>query len=125
MRSGQRMSFASLFFAMLLIWSLASPESIGSDQTLGRYERPAAGTGTIEGTIFYRNDPKRAWRLSRYYVKNSRQGELAEAIAALDGPALKRMAPKLRPDVVTVDQKEMRFLPETAAIRAGDRVRFT
>lgn len=119
------MPFASLLFALLLISALVSPESVGSDLTATRHVGPTAGTGIIEGTIFYRNDAKRAWRLSRYYVKNSRQGELAEAIAALDSPALKRMAPKLRPDVVTVDQKEMRFVPETAAIRTGDRVRFT
>jgi plastocyanin len=119
------MSFASPLIALLLILWLASTESIAGDLPVGRPEGPVAGMGIIEGTIFYRNDAKHAWRLSRYYVKNSRQGELAEAIAALDSPALKRSAPKLRPNVMTIDQKEMRFVPETAAIRTGDRVRFT
>ena len=51
--------------------------------------------------------------------------KLAEAVVALAGPALKRLPPTRPPAVITIDQKEMRFVPETVAIRAGDRVRFT
>jgi plastocyanin len=81
--------------------------------------------GTVEGTVFYRNDRKHAWRLARFYVKSPKSGELAEAVVALGGPSLKRSTSAREPVVAAVDQKEMRFVPETVAIRAGDRVRFT
>jgi plastocyanin len=83
------------------------------------------GSGTVEGTIFYRHDRKHAWRLSRYYVKSPKIGELAEAVISLSGPSISRSSAGRQPSTVTVDQREMRFVPETVAIRAGDRVRFT
>jgi plastocyanin len=83
------------------------------------------GRGTIEGTVFYRNDAKHAWRYSRFYVRSARTGELAETVVALDGPGLKGPRAKSPARVTIIDQKEMRFVPETVAIRAGDQVRFT
>jgi len=87
----------------------------------------AAGTefGAIEGAIAYRNDPNHKWRLARYYLKSPKTGELAEAVVALNGQTLKRFASPRKPTVTSIDQKEMRFVPETVAIGAGDRVRFT
>ncbi len=58
-------------------------------------------------------------------MKSRKGGELAEAVVALGGPTLRRSAPAHKPAVATVDQREMRFVPETVAIQAGDRVRFT
>jgi plastocyanin len=85
----------------------------------------AGGLGTIEGTVFYRNDRRHAWRLARYYVKTPKTGELAEAVVALAVPSLPSTSRAHQPAQVTVDQREMRFVPETIAIRAGERVRFT
>jgi plastocyanin len=95
----------------------------------------ATGRGTIEGTVFYRNDAKHTWRYARFYVRSTRTGELAEAVVALNGPGLKgpglkdagseHAGVKFTSRVTIIDQKEMRFVPETVAIRAGDRVRFT
>ncbi|HEX4072018.1 MAG TPA: carboxypeptidase regulatory-like domain-containing protein, partial [Planctomycetaceae bacterium] len=79
----------------------------------------------VEGTVFYRNDRRHAWRLARYYVKTPKTGELAEAVVALAAPSLGSAGGVHQRALVTVDQKEMRFMPETIAIRVGDRVRFT
>jgi plastocyanin len=81
--------------------------------------------GDIEGTIYYRNDPRHKWRLARYYLKSPKTGELAEAVVALNGSALKRFSSSRVPTVKSIDQKEMRFVPETVGIGTGDRVRFT
>ncbi len=83
-----------------------------------------AASGSVEGQVFYRNDAQRRWRYARYYVKSPRTGELAEAVVALSGAGRANRAAG-RPQVTVVDQKDMRFVPETVAIRAGDRVRFT
>ena len=80
--------------------------------------------GTVEGTVFYRNDRRHAC-LARYYVKTPKTGELAEAVVALAAPSLGSAGGVHQRALVTVDQKEMRFMPETIAIRVGDRVRFT
>ena len=50
---------------------------------------------------------------------------MAEAVVALAVPSLPSASLAHQPAQVTVDQKEMRFVPETIAIRVGDRVRFT
>jgi plastocyanin len=81
--------------------------------------------GTVEGTVFYRNDRKHAWRLARFYVKSPKSGELDEAVVALNGPSLRRSASARKATVATINQKDMRFVPESVAIRAGDRIRFT
>ena len=83
--------------------------------------------GTLEGTVIYEADRARRWRYSRYYIKDRRKGALAEAVVALEGRSLTRgNAGHGKGDVKTVeiDQKDHQFVPETVAIRAGDRVRF-
>ena len=99
----------------------------GRAATSAATETTVPGTGTVEGKVLYKKDPARPWRLGRYYLKNARTGELAEAVVALSGRRPRRL--KVRDDArepvtVTVDQKDFQFTPETVAIRAGDRVRF-
>jgi plastocyanin len=87
----------------------------------------AAETGTLVGTIRYRYDPQRRWRYGRYYVRGQSDGELAEAVVALTfkpGTVLPPL-PATMPATTTIDQKDFRFVPETIALRAGDKVRFT
>ena len=79
---------------------------------------------TIEGTITYQADSERPWRLGRYYIKDKKRGQLAEAVVALRGDSLKRFPPPKQPGSATVDQKNFRFIPETLAIRSGTRVKF-
>jgi len=82
-------------------------------------------SGTIEGTVIYRPDASRRWRYARYYVKNSKQGQLAEAVVALKSSRLKRLKlPAKKRSPAVVDQKNFRFIPETIAIRAGTNVKF-
>lgn len=81
-------------------------------------------TGSIEGTITYQADAKRPWRYARYYVR-PRRGELAGAVVAVDAPMLRKTVPPKMPATVVMDQKDQLFSPETIAIRAGDRIRFT
>ncbi len=81
-------------------------------------------TGTVKGTVLYHADAKRPWRYARYYVKNKKTGELAEAVVALKPLAPQKPEPSNTPATVTVDQKDFQFTPETIAVRAGDRVKF-
>ena len=81
-------------------------------------------TGSIEGRVLYKADPKRRWRYSRYYIKNRKTGELAEAVVVVTGASLKNHFPPQKEKTAIVDQKDFRFIPETVAIRAGDRVKF-
>ena len=93
-----------------------------------RRETAGATNATVEGTITYERDRKRSWRYQRYYVKGRNKGPLAEAVVALSplvrNPVFtKNRVSKSRTHLV--DQKDFRFTPETIAIRAGDRVKFT
>lgn len=73
--------------------------------------------------MFYQADAQRPWRYARYYIKQAKTGELAEAVVALRA---KRQAADDRGDeTVVIDQQNFQFLPETVAIRAGDSVKFT
>jgi plastocyanin len=92
--------------------------------TAGAERSPAPGTGMITGKVIYKSDPKRPWRLGRYYVKNAQKGELAEAVVALTGKGLKAPEASREPQMATIDQKDFQFTPETLAIRAGDRIKF-
>lgn len=83
-----------------------------------------SATGTIRGKVVYVADPQRPWRLGRYYIGNPRSGELAEAVVAISKRRLQAPDGDHKPSMVTVDQKNFQFVPETVAIRAGDRVRF-
>ena len=81
-------------------------------------------TGTIQGTVKYFADPQHPWRLGRYYIRNAKSGELAEAVVAISGRGLNATDETREPVTVVVDQKDFQFTPETTAIRAGDHVRF-
>lgn len=85
-------------------------------------EEPA---GSIEGAVFYEPDPQRPWRYARYYVPDRNTGELAEAVVCLSSKTLAKLRPRDEPSEFEMDQKDYRFVPETMAIRAGDRIRFT
>ena len=81
--------------------------------------------GSIEGTVSYEADSQRPWRYGRYYVHDSDTGALAEAVVCLTAKSLSGLQPRDEPAEFVMDQKDYRFVPETIAIRAGDRVRFT
>lgn len=87
--------------------------------------------GTIEGTVTYKADAKRPWRYARYYVKNAKTGELAEAVVALRAKSVVALRAKSvdeqprSPETIVVDQTNFQFQPETVAIRKGDSVQFT
>ena len=117
-------------FATLLAASAAMGHLLADQRTAagpeGGRTRPADGgrqTGSIAGSVVYRADPKRPWRYARYYVKNRKRGELAEAVVALKPSAAARR-PSRKVATVVVDQKDFQFTPETIAVRAGDRVKF-
>lgn len=82
-------------------------------------------TGTVEGTVLYRADPKRPWPLSRYYIHSAKEGFLAESVVALEGPALATNAAPCSARNRTMDQVNFQFVPETMVIRAGDSVHIT
>ena len=82
-------------------------------------------TGIIEGVVTYTPDAQRPWRYSRYYIKDARSGELAEAVVALRSSKLKGTGKRDKPETVTIDQENFQFVPETVAIRVGDSVKFT
>ncbi|MBT4868105.1 MAG: hypothetical protein HON53_23625 [Planctomycetaceae bacterium] len=91
-------------------------------------ERQRDSGALIEGTITYERDRKRSWRYQRYYVKGRSKGPLAEAVVALSPLDRNPVFSKNRfskPRTHSVDQKDFRFTPETIAIRAGDRVKFS
>lgn len=95
----------------------------GEDCSAGETGAPAGGT--IAGVITYRADPARPWRYARYYVKDRKTDELAEAVISLVAGASDRGGERRDSTTVVIDQKNFQFTPETVAIRAGDRVKFT
>src|SRR3954452_19286301 len=86
-------------------------------------ESAAAQNGTIEGVVAYQADSSRPWRYARYYVKQAKTGELAEAVVALRAKA--SGASGREPRTIVIDQQNFQFQPETVAIRRGDSVKFT
>lgn len=80
--------------------------------------------GVVEGSVTYVANPQKPWRLGRYYIRNAKSGELAEAVVALSQRGLGKTDPSRKPITVVVDQKDFQFVPETVAIRAGDQVKF-
>jgi plastocyanin len=84
-----------------------------------------AKAGAVEGVVSYLPNAARPWRYARYYVKNAKTGELAEAVVALRGKGLRDAAPKPPAKTSVVDQLNFQFQPETTAIRQGDAVKFT
>ncbi|MCI0534895.1 MAG: carboxypeptidase regulatory-like domain-containing protein [Verrucomicrobiales bacterium] len=89
------------------------------------FTNSARTTGIVEGIIKYQADPRRPWKLSRYYVRNAKEGSLAEAVVALEGSTLAASAWSNAPTNRTMDQANFQFVPETMAVRAGDAVRIT
>ena len=55
-----------------------------------------ATTGTIRGTVKYIADPQHPWRLGRYYIRNAKSGELAEAVIAISQRGLKALNEETR-----------------------------
>ncbi len=114
-----------LFRAPLLLWiSLfiaCTGGSLGAQQAS---DAESKTTGTVRGTVAYVSDPSRPWRLGRYYIRDARNGLLAESVVALQARGLKGPSGDRAVKTVTVDQKNFQFVPETSAIQAGDRVRF-
>jgi plastocyanin len=82
------------------------------------------GSGVISGRLTYAADAGRSWRYARYYVDQD-SGSLAEAVVALSGSRLKNWPSADEPQQAEMDQLNYQFVPETLAIRRGDRVRFT
>jgi plastocyanin len=103
-------------------WSMAAIVWLCAASLCAQQGAPDA-LGAIEGVVLYRADATRPWRYSRYYIKDPRQGQLAEAVIAISSPTLPpQPAGKLEPAVI--DQKDFQFTPETIAIRAGQSVKF-
>ena len=83
----------------------------------------AAALGSIEGKLTYQADPARPWRYARYYVKQAKTGELAEAVVAIRAkPAADA---KREGQTIVIDQQNFQFTPETVAIFRGDSIKFT
>src|SRR4051812_31094161 len=85
-------------------------------------QRAAAQNGTVEGVVTYQADTSRPWRYARYYVKQAKSGELAEAVVAIRAKAVAES--DRQPRTVVVDQQNFQFTPETVAIRRGDSIKF-
>ena len=83
----------------------------------------AAQDGTVEGVVAYQADASRPWRYARYYVKQAKTGELAEAVVAIRAKAVAEN--DRQPQTIVIDQHNFQFTPETAVIRRGDSVKFT
>ncbi len=116
----------SVLLAGVLAASMVHGPLIADEPSVGQRKTPATNgrqTGSIAGSVIYRADAQRPWRYARYYVKDRRQGQLAEAVVALVTPAVEH-GPSDQAATVVVDQRNFQFIPETVAIRAGDRVKF-
>jgi len=85
-------------------------------------EEPSS-LGAIEGIVSYQADPARPWRYARYYVKQAKTGELAEAVVALRAKPSSDAGRE--PQTIVIDQQNFQFQPETVAFRRGDSVKFT
>lgn len=82
------------------------------------------GTGSVSGTITYKADKSKPWRYSRYFIKNSKTGELAETVVALRSRALRGTKRTTKPITAEIDQQFFQFTPQTVAIQVGDSIRF-
>src|SRR5439155_15922072 len=60
---------------------------------------------------------------ARYYVKQPKTGELAEAVVALRAKPVVDAA--WQPQTIVIDQQNFQFTPDTVVIRRGDSVKFT
>ena len=103
--------FATLACSLILLLTAVAARGAASDG------------GIISGRVSYKADAARPWQYGRYYIASARDGWLAEAVVALEGPGLPM--PAVSPTTHWMDQKNFAFIPETLVIRAGDSVRFT
>jgi plastocyanin len=85
--------------------------------------RAVAQNGTVEGVVTYKSDASRPWRYARYYVKQPKTGELAEAVVAIRAKPVAES--DRQPQTVVIDQQNFQFTPETVALRRGDSINFT
>jgi plastocyanin len=85
---------------------------------------PAAGETKASATASDKPDPRRSWRYDRHYVDKKNGNALRDALVCLSGSTLKGAAPAHIAATAVVDQKDFTFIPETLAIRAGDKVKF-
>lgn len=83
----------------------------------------SSASGRVSGRVRYVADPARPWRFGRFYIASAKDGWLSEAVVALEAPGL--AGPAVAPQTLHVDQRNFNFTPETAALRAGDSIRFT
>lgn len=79
---------------------------------------------SVSGVVVVKPEGGREWRYRRH-LKPGGGGELRGAIVCLSAPGLAKSAPSAKPVEHTLDQRDLQFVPQTLAIRAGDRVRFT
>lgn len=118
---------AAWLLLVLAAWQGAGPQRLMADEpeSPGRAAAADSRLATIEGTVIYQADPARPWRQGRYYIKDARKGQLAEAVVALSARGLGRDLKAEAPATQVIDQKNFQFVPESVAIRAGDAVKFT
>ncbi len=119
---------AGLKCALLVLLLLTAGQSGAVIEPLlgwGGETAPTTVTGTVAGRVIYQSDPSRPWRYARYYIQRPAKGELAETVVALRGRELAKAAPPKPAATVEMDQVDYRFVPETIAIRVGDRVTFS
>lgn len=119
------MSTGIIALVMVLTWWQNAGVTDELPETNSQTATMDASTGIIAGTVIYQADKKRPWRYARYYVKNPKNGQLAEAVVALTDRSLRRPERLDGAQTVEIDQKDFRFDPETVAIQAGDQVKFT
>jgi plastocyanin len=100
---------------LLAIFALATPTALAEE----------AASGVVAGTVSYQPDPQKPWRYARYYVADAKQGRLAEAVVCLTDRRLRGFRLPTESQTVIIDQEDYRFVPETVAVRLGDKVRFT
>jgi plastocyanin len=112
---------SACFATVVVFGGIGQTSKASGQQVVGS---KVVNTGAIKGTVGYRRDSGRPWRYSRYYVKNPKSGELAEAVVALRGKGL-NVAKSAASAETKIDQKNFQFQPETVAIRRGDSVTFT
>ena len=123
--------------ALLLMASIAScynsgtgqpvkAEGVGGESASNQSSRPGpkAEKGSIEGTVVYQADAERPWRYARYYVKSPKDGLMAEAVVAVTNLTDEDKGRPAKAASTVIDQKDFQFIPETIAIRVGDKVQF-
>lgn len=74
--------------------------------------------------MIYAADSRRPWHYELSYVRDRATGYVAEAVVCLEGPGLAPGRVADTEHTAVVDQLDMRFVPRTTAIRAGDTVLF-